>query len=123
MLADDIAKVRSYAPPCDRLVGIYLDAGPACVLAIMAVLHAGQAPPHLRQTPVLPSRSALSHALLAEQALVVHAERIFLPLDPSWPQSRLERVLEDVRPLSVLWAEREAGGVCAPSAGTAPLII
>ena len=76
MLADDIAKVRSYAPPCDRLVGIYLDAGPACVLAIMAVLHAGQAPPHLRQTPVLPSRSALSHALLAEQALVVHAERI-----------------------------------------------
>ena len=35
----------------------------------------------------------------------------FLPLDPSWPQSRLRRVLQDIGPAIVLWAERSAGGM------------
>ena len=43
-LADEIAQNWPSAPKYDRAVGIYLDAGPAYVLAVMAVLHAGQAP-------------------------------------------------------------------------------
>lgn len=33
-----------------------------------------------------------------------------MPLDPKWPSSKLSAVLEEARPVLILWADTESGG-------------
>ncbi|BDA41299.1 probable enterobactin synthase component F at N-terminal half [Coccomyxa sp. Obi] len=48
---------------------------------------------------------------------ILHARAAFMPLDCSWPLSKLKAMLDDAHPVLVLWADKECHG-CGPLAYT-----
>ena len=96
------------------IVGLFLNASIASIIGTLAVLHARSCSKSQFSASIYCAGRPLAPQNTCDSVQVGNGlgmcRAAFMPLDCSWPFSKLKAVIDDACPILVLWADKECHG-------------